>query len=94
MGVFPPVNVDEFINACLEELSDSMPMLPLVIKKQAKDLGLSGPIPPAKIELLIKKTVEAINYFSGKEDAIRLRRSMKKLLKKMAPEYFRTKYMF
>ncbi len=94
MGAFPPVRIEEFIKLTIERMGDSVSMLPLVLKKQATDLGLSGPVPPAKIELLIKKTVTAIEYFSGKEDAIRVRRSMKKVLKEMAPEYFNSKYMF
>ena len=93
MGAFPPVDTEKFIRITIEKMGDSVPMLPLVLKKQASDLGLSGPVPPAKIELLIKKTVTAIEYFSGKEDAVRVRRYMKKILKAMAPEYFKSKYM-
>ena len=93
MGAFPPVDTEKFIRITIEKMGDSVSMLPLVLKKQAGDLGLSGPVPPAKIELLIKNTVTAIEYFSGKEDAIRVRRYMKKILKAMAPEYFNSKYM-
>lgn len=93
MGAFPPVNIEDFIRISVEKLAPSVSMLPLVLKKQAQDLGLSGPVPPAKIELLIKNTVTAVEYFSGKEEAIRVRRYMKKILKAMAPEYFNSKYM-
>ena len=94
MGAFPPIDSQEFIRLVNERLVSSVSMLPQILKKQSQDLGIMGPVPPAKIELLIKKTVEAVDYFVGKEAALRVRRQMKKVLKQMAPEYFNSKYMF
>lgn len=74
-------------------MGDSVSMLPLILKKQAEDLGLVGPVPPAKIELLIMNTVKAVEYFTGREEALMVKKQMKRILRRMAPEYFRSKYM-
>ncbi len=94
MGAFPPIDSAEFIRVVTDRMAGSVSMLPQILKKQSQDLGITGAVPPAKIELLIKKTVEAVDYFSGREAALAVRRQMKKTLKEMAPEYFRVKYMF
>ncbi len=93
MGAFPPLDSQQFIRVVSDIMAGSVSMLPQILKKQSEDLGITGAVPPAKIELLIKNTVEAVEYFVGKETAHTVRKHMKRTLRQMAPEYFKSKYM-
>ncbi len=84
----------QFMQLAGRKLGDVAPMIDLVLKKQAKDLGISGSVPPQTIEQLIEKTVLGIRYFMGDEGADLVRRHMKKIFREMAPDYNRRKIGF
>ena len=88
------VSAPLFMERVEEKIGDIAPMIRLVLKKQARDLGVIDDAPPAKIEELIERTVSGIRYFMGDEGASLVKKHMKKIFREMAPEYNRKKIGF
>lgn len=83
-----------FMQMVEKKVGDVVPMIHLVLKKQARDIGITGSVSPKSIDELIERTTLGIQYFMGVEGASLVKRHMKKIFREMAPEYNRKKIGF
>jgi len=88
------IDASIFMEQVEKKLGDVAPMIKMVLKKQARDLGIMDNVPPHKIDQLIDNTTSGILYFMGAEGADLVKKHMKRIFREMAPEYNQKKIGF
>ena len=88
------IDVNEYYMSVSSHLEPIKDIFLMVFKKQRKDLLIGDISDPSDVELLIERVSKAIEFFAGKNTKETVRKIMKKQLRQMAPEYYRTRYGF